>query len=202
MYPDIILVSLFWGLYFFLHSFLAAKRTKSWFNKKFSNQYKYYRLVYTTISILGLVPILFLLASTPSNFLLERTMVLKYVGLMLATFGVFVLKAAFRNYDTKEFMGIGLQESEPKFIRQGLLNYIRHPIYTGTILLVLGFWLFIPNILNLTTVVCFFIYLAIGIHLEEKKLIIEFGEDYIRFKEEVPMLIPKFSALFGKKGIT
>ncbi len=191
MYQDIAIISILWGVYFFMHSFLAATSTKSYFSSKYPNQQKNYRLYYTTFSTLGLLPIMYLLATTPSELLLERSSMLKYFGLVLASFGVFVLKAAFKNYDTKEFMGVGMQDAAPKFVQKGLLNYMRHPIYTGTILLVIGFFLFIPNVLNLTTGICTFIYLAIGIRLEEKKLVEEFGEAYITFKKEVPMLVPR-----------
>jgi protein-S-isoprenylcysteine O-methyltransferase Ste14 len=33
-------------------------------------------------------------------------------------------------------------------------------------------------------------YVIIGTILEEKKLVLEFGESYIKYQKEVPMLIP------------
>ena len=40
------------------------------------------------------------------------------------------------------------------------------------------------------------IYVIIGTRLEEKKLVLEFGDAYIKYQQEVPMLIP-----FTKKKI-
>jgi protein-S-isoprenylcysteine O-methyltransferase Ste14 len=34
------------------------------------------------------------------------------------------------------------------------------------------------------------VYIIIGTKLEEKKLVLEFGEAYIKYQKEVPMLIP------------
>jgi protein-S-isoprenylcysteine O-methyltransferase Ste14 len=34
------------------------------------------------------------------------------------------------------------------------------------------------------------IYIVIGTKLEEKKLVLEYGDRYIKYKQEVPMLIP------------
>ena len=34
------------------------------------------------------------------------------------------------------------------------------------------------------------IYIIIGTVLEERKLVLEFGDTYIRYQREVPMLIP------------
>jgi protein-S-isoprenylcysteine O-methyltransferase Ste14 len=36
-----------------------------------------------------------------------------------------------------------------------------------------------------------FVYLPIGIALEERKLIAAFGEDYVRYRREVPALFPR-----------
>ena len=34
------------------------------------------------------------------------------------------------------------------------------------------------------------VYVIIGTKLEEKKLVLEFGDAYIKYQREVPMLIP------------
>jgi len=34
------------------------------------------------------------------------------------------------------------------------------------------------------------IYIIIGIKLEEKKLVLEFGDTYVKYQQEVPILIP------------
>jgi protein-S-isoprenylcysteine O-methyltransferase Ste14 len=34
------------------------------------------------------------------------------------------------------------------------------------------------------------IYVIIGTFLEERKLILEFGDTYLKYKQDVPMLIP------------
>jgi protein-S-isoprenylcysteine O-methyltransferase Ste14 len=34
------------------------------------------------------------------------------------------------------------------------------------------------------------IYIILGTFLEEKKLVLEFGDTYVKYQQEVPMLIP------------
>lgn len=34
------------------------------------------------------------------------------------------------------------------------------------------------------------VYIIIGTKLEERKLVLEFGDTYIKYQQEVPMLIP------------
>jgi len=198
MYLDILYTALLWGIYFFLHSYLASVNCKDWVERNLPRIKKSYRLIYNGISVFGLVPILYFLASTSSNFLFEKTTLSKYVALMLATWGIIIVKTAFKTYSTKEFIGINNSYSKSEFVKTGLLKYMRHPIYTGTILITLGFWLFIPSILNLTTVFCIFIYLVFGIRLEEEKLINEFGEEYENFQQEVPMLFPSLISLIKR----
>jgi protein-S-isoprenylcysteine O-methyltransferase Ste14 len=111
--------------------------------------------------------------------------------MMLATFAIFIFKAAFKQYSLRGFTGFESDDHE-SFKADGILKHVRHPIYSATILMVVGFWLFIPNVTTLISACCIFIYLAIGIPLEEKKLIKKYGEAYISYKQRVPALIPWF----------
>jgi protein-S-isoprenylcysteine O-methyltransferase Ste14 len=77
-----------------------------------------------------------------------------------------------------------------KLVRTGPYNIVRHPIYTGILVafagsaLVIGeFWAFLAIFILL---VAFFA----KIRLEERVLLEEFGESYIRYKKEVKALIP------------
>ena len=75
--------------------------------------------------------------------------------------------------------------------KDGILGYVRHPIYTGTILVILGFFLFIPNLPTLVSCMCMLLYLPIGIYLEEKKLIALYGSAYLEYRDKVPALFPR-----------
>jgi protein-S-isoprenylcysteine O-methyltransferase Ste14 len=109
---------------------------------------------------------------------------------MLATFGVVVISQTFREHSALGFLGLKVESK--KFIRSGILNKARHPIYSGTILIVVGFFLFIPTVATLLSTLCILSYLPIGIYLEEKKLLLEFGDSYAQYQSEVPALIPDF----------
>ncbi|MEQ6121548.1 isoprenylcysteine carboxylmethyltransferase family protein [Reichenbachiella sp. MALMAid0571] len=189
MYANIIVTVLLWTIYFFLHSFLAASKVKKFVCQNNPLIADYYRIMYSIVSILGLIPIFYFLAVTRSAFLVKQTEVLKYVSMALSTWGVIVIKQSFKGYSIQEFLGIKNQK-EQLLIKSGLLKYVRHPLYSGTILLCLGFWLFIPNTLNLVSIISIFIYLFIGIRLEEIKLVKEFGEEYIAYRQEVPSILP------------
>ena len=112
---------------------------------------------------------------------------------------------SFAHYDTIEFLGIKQMKGnleEQGFLRQGILAYIRHPLYAGSILLLIGYLIFAPSIINLITVVCMILYFIVGSYFEERKLIKTFGEDYLKYKNEVPAFIPhlRYPGKQGKKA--
>jgi protein-S-isoprenylcysteine O-methyltransferase Ste14 len=110
--------------------------------------------------------------------------------MMLATFGVIVIRQAFKQYSLKKF--VGLNKDEGVFIDEGILKSIRHPLYAGTILIVVGFFFFSPTLSTLVSMICIFLYLPIGIYLEERKLVKKYGDQYLTYKKKVPMLLPRF----------
>lgn len=173
-----------WVLYFFLHSFFATDRIKSTFPSR------YYRLGYNTISTIGLFILFIYNGVIKSTLLLSKTDTLKFVALVLAAFGVIFINLAFKRYNVKEFMGFRPERSQ-ELDTGGILSYVRHPIYSGTILIVIGFFLFSPYVSSLVSAVCILLYLVVGIYLEERRLIKQFGEQYLEYKKRVPMLIPR-----------
>jgi len=71
--------------------------------------------------------------------------------------------------------------------KNGLLGITRHPMYFALII-----YLLCQNfkMADIVVNIILIIYIIIGTKLEEKKLIIEFGDTYIKYQQEVPMLIP------------
>ncbi|WP_051068849.1 methyltransferase family protein, partial [Cesiribacter andamanensis] len=124
----------------------------------------------------------------------------RYLGLMLTTAGVLVIRQAFRVYSLQEFVGLKPQEGGKalgnRLRTDGILKRVRHPLYAGNLLVLLGFWLYIPTWANLITVGMAIGYIFIGIRLEERDLERQYGELYRQYKRQVPMLIPRF----GRRG--
>ena len=82
----------------------------------------------------------------------------------------------------------GKQLSDPKFRTPLLYRYVRHPIYLGVLLAVwatpsmtVGHLLFAGMITG---------YILIGIQLEERDLVKQFGDQYRRYRQRAAMLIP------------
>lgn len=182
-------LTLGWIIYFSFHSVLAADGVKNFFKSLLRGGFRFYRIFYSLISTVGLMGLLLLNAVIGGEFLLNPHGVVRYLSLMLATFGVIIVSRAFKEHDALSF--VGFRQEEMKFSRTGILNYVRHPIYSGTILIVIGFFLFTPKTATLVSILCILGYLPIGIYLEEKKLIQQYGDQYLQYKREVPSLFPK-----------
>jgi protein-S-isoprenylcysteine O-methyltransferase Ste14 len=71
--------------------------------------------------------------------------------------------------------------------KSGLLGIIRHPMYFAAILYL---WCQTFRLSDIVANSVLTLYVIIGTLLEERKLVIEFGDSYIQYQKEVPMLIP------------
>ena len=177
-----------WMVFYALHSILASSMVKA----KLNWNQKRYRLFYSVISTISLAFVLLYNATIQSFLIFPPDPVSNYIGLMLSAVGIFILKRAFRSYSLSKF--IGLKEESQKEVLQtnGIQSRIRHPLYTGTVLIFVGYLLFNPQFSNLIMLISLFIYLPFGIYFEEKKLIEQFGDDYRTYRKTTPALIPNF----------
>ena len=85
-----------------------------------------------------------------------------------------------------------------ELFQQGLHRYVRHPLYSGTLLLVWSLFSLFPLLSNLLACTIISLYTIIGIRWEEKKLSETFGSGYKKYAEQVPMLFPRMK-IRGKK---
>lgn len=179
-----------WIIYLSLHSVFASNSMKEYFKKLPVSVYRFYRMAYVILSIAELFALLMLNAVASQSTLFSNTGFVRYTSLVLSAAGVIVIRMAFKEYDMRAFLGLHQNESE-SFKRSGILQHVRHPVYLGTILVVLGFFFFSPSTATLLSCLCIFIYLPIGIVLEERKLVKMYGDQYRDYQKEVPAVFPK-----------
>ncbi len=178
-----------WIIYFFLHSLFAADAVKHWFKAVFNLQGRYYRLAYNLLNLLALPALLYLHAVTTSTLFFKTNGISVVAALFVSVCGVTIMLVAAKTYDLPVFFGFK-QETKMPLQTMGLHQYIRHPLYAGTLLACLGICLLFPYWKNLVLLLLMFTYILIGIQLEEKKLVAAFGNEYKLYQKKVKRLIP------------
>jgi len=191
MTEKILLLIAMWLAYFALHSIFAMLPIKTFFTNTIGISPKIYRLQYVIFAIISLVAILLWAAIIESPYVIPLGWWQRFSGLLFAAWGIIISIRAFKSYDTMAFFGLNDLKSEDEFQTDGLLKYVRHPLYSGSILLFAGFFLYIPTVVNMISSSLAILYFLIGIQFEEKKLIRLFGERYLEYKKNTPMLIPR-----------
>jgi methanethiol S-methyltransferase len=181
-----IILALLWIFYGGIHSVLASDAVKKVF------PVKHYRLIYNLLAIILLIPILYFQITMDSKRLMENSIFNQLLGGIMMFAGIFVVYHSFKNYDLKEFIGTDFQnKKQPELTTEGLSEFVRHPLYVGILLFIWGSFGFFATEMYLTTALFLSIYIRIGIHFEEKKLVEVFGKKYEDYQKNVPMLIPR-----------
>jgi methanethiol S-methyltransferase len=188
------LIFLAWCLYCFLHSWLAALGIKKKMQGLLKQHFRFYRLGYTIFAFITLALILYFMYTIESFLLFPRISFIWWAGLVLALSGLVLMAFCIRKYffSLSGLLSLFKEESEPRLMIDGLHKYMRHPLYMGTFMFLWGLFFMIPYLSFLITNVVITTYTLIGIVLEEKKLVMEFGQDYRDYQERVPKLIPFF----------
>ena len=178
-----------WLIYCFLHSFLATEWAQSHIHKIAPPLGQRYRLYYNIFAVVTLIPVVYVEKSLGQGDYFDwgklETLraILFYVALILFIY-------CMRVYDWKEFIGLkayGPEDKAPVLYQDGALGIVRHPLYA------LAFPLLWTRPLTEAAIATNFvltIYLIIGTRLEEKKLVILFGEQYEEYQQKVPAFIP------------
>jgi protein-S-isoprenylcysteine O-methyltransferase Ste14 len=178
-----------WGI---LHSLLASNKSKNFFRRTFGDGFiRSYRLLYNLFAAISFLPILYLMMVLPDRLLYSVPAPFSFLMRLGQGIALILLVLAVFHTDVLSFVGLRqIFEAEKKgpLMTGGLYRYVRHPLYTFSLLIL---WL-TPNM----TLNSFVVYLAltayilIGIIFEERKLLREFGEEYASYRSVTPMLIP------------
>jgi protein-S-isoprenylcysteine O-methyltransferase Ste14 len=77
-----------------------------------------------------------------------------------------------------------------KLIKAGPYSLMRHPIYTGHLLMGLGTAIASESLLGFAGLICFVVGFGIKLNQEEQLLLRSFPDEYPAYKERVKALIP------------
>jgi len=191
-----VFVVLLWILWCTLHSTLIATPVKDYLRKKLGDRFRFYRLFFNAASLTTLLPVVYYsipIRQGPVFRWEGHLIIVKY--LLLAT-SITLFVAGGRHYSLSQFLGIRqiktgranhtLSEYDT-FHTSGILSAIRHPWYTASLMVI---WARDVSLSTLLINIVISAYFVVGTILEERKLLLEFGEKYREYQKNVSMFIP------------
>lgn len=181
------------AVYGVVHSLAASLRAKRLARRAVGEQSdRWYRLAFSVFGAVTFLPVLALVALLPDRGLYRVPWPWAVIPVALQAAGLLLLLWVFQVTDLWAFLGlrqVGSPDRPVEFlVRGGPYRYVRHPMYTATLLVLWCTPLMSLNWLALslgTTV-----YFIIGGYFEERKLLLQFGEAYAEYRQRTPMLIP------------
>lgn len=197
---DIAITCLGFTFFAFLHTLLARQKIKRMLFDRLPFLRPYYRILYTILAIVTF-GIWYLYSPFPEGILYRVSSPFSILFRILQAVGVIGFFLSLKPINLSEFIGIqqvalyhksnqmSFTEPSAELVTEGLYRWVRHPLYTTSIMILL----FNPVMslkLGLITILVI-LYCWIGSVYEERNLIELYGEEYIEYRQNVPRFIPK-----------
>lgn len=183
----LIWLGLCWLGYGLLHSCLAATRVRAALSRRWPALGARYRLLFNGMAVITLGPPLWLLYGQNWTLLWAEPTWLRVFLNALAILALLGLMRSARHYDMAGFLGLSRRSTVGGLRISPWHRHVRHPWYALALVLL---WSRPPHTANLLTAILLTLYLILGSRLEERKLQVEFGEAYARYRARVPGLLP------------
>jgi len=176
------------GLLFAIaHSLLASYRCKRWVYGYGLHEPRY-RLVYSILAVLAAGIWIFYVHQLPDMPLYQTDGLIWTVLVAVQVLGLTAVLAAFQPIDGLAFLGLRKsKEGNNPFTVNGIYRWLRHPMYTGFMLILLAMPEQTWNGLHFTMVIC--AYFIIGSRFEEARMLVE-HPDYAEYRRRVHAFLP------------
>lgn len=194
MNTSLLLLLIGWLTYFALHSLLASLAMKQKVAAVRRQWMPRYRIVFNTLAILLLLPLLYLWQQAAGEPIWQRPETLRWVFDALALAALIGFIHSTRYYDMGEFFGwrqwrgkVTSVEDQEHLQLSPYHRFIRHPWYFFALVLLWTRDMDPASLLSISFITAYFV---IGSRLEERKLRQYYGQAYADYCRAVPGLIP------------
>ncbi len=189
-------LALVWAIWCALHSLLISPPINGLIARRLPGLVRCYRLFYNAFAVATLIGVVGYSTTFQGPVLFGWSGWLRIVQTAMLAAAIGLFAAGARRYDLRQFLGLRQAHNENTcsvltedchLDTSGVLGLVRHPWYTGGILLIWARQLDAAAVvINLVLTV----YLIVGAMIEEEKLQAQFGAEYDAYRRRVPMLVP------------
>ncbi len=184
---SLLLLGTLWLLYFSIHSLLANNQIKSQLVAWSLVPERYYRLLYNSIAVLTLMPVVFVMLRQQGADVIQWQGEWGLIALALNLIAAACFFWSLKYYDMSLFLGWKRPIASHSFVVSPLHRFVRHPWYScGLVIL----WCRDMDEAQLLSSLFISAYLLVGSKFEEARLVDEFGKTYKSYMDKVPGLIP------------
>lgn len=189
-----------------LHSGMISVTVTRYLQQRTGQHFRLYRLFFNIIALLTLIPVIVYQQSLQGTALFSWEGYLRIIQILLIVSGIVLFLLGAKKYDACQFLGLSQLStgnhsqslaSDGKLDTSGVHQFVRHPWYTGLLLIL---WARPLDISTIVVNTVFSIYLLIGSGLEERKMVMEFGDVYRAYQKDVSILFP-LKWLVKKSGL-
>jgi protein-S-isoprenylcysteine O-methyltransferase Ste14 len=156
---------------------------------------RFYRLFFSVTGALTAFPLLILVILLPDQTIYIIPAPWAYGTLLVQGLAAAILVVGVLQTGALSFVGLRqalsgdtVVQTHEKLVTGGLYRWVRHPLYTASLLFIwlvpVMTWNILAVNLGLTT------YLLVGSVFEERKLAQQFGKDYEEYRSRTPRIVP------------
>ena len=172
------------------HSILATVTVQSRVRKLLGNGWRFYRLGYNLLAMAMFGWVMAAYSNAPVTYLVPGGWgLLCYLGQAVLLLIIFRCAA---QTGIGDFLGINQirgRSATATLITTGCYGKVRHPQYALAVIFLLLNPVMTLKWLALTVLSTS--YFVLGAVIEEKRMAAEFGEEFLRYRQETPMFLPR-----------
>jgi protein-S-isoprenylcysteine O-methyltransferase Ste14 len=140
--------------------------------------------------LVGIQLVLFVLYTVPVEWSLEFFSWFKTIGWIVASVGLLIVVIALLQLNSN-LSPFPTPKDNAVLIQNGLYAWVRHPIYTGVLLLFLGYGIYLASLYKLLITFLLWLLFYFKTQYEEVQLQRKFFE-YKNYKRKTGRFLPKF----------
>jgi protein-S-isoprenylcysteine O-methyltransferase Ste14 len=190
-----LLLALAWAAYGAVHSAMISESATGFLKRRLGDAFRFYRLFFNAVAIVLILPLAWYTLSLRQEPFFRWDGAWLAVRYTLVFVGILLFVAGGRHYSMRRFIGLsqlrrtssGGMAAGGGIDSSGVLGLVRHPWYTGLVLLL---WARDLDAARLVVNGVLTAYILIGTFLEERKLVHEFGDAYCSYQQRVSMFVP------------